>query len=186
MATEGSRGLFRLNPVDRLGRTIDASVLAAAEEIYPRAFEHGLRLLGDPAVVTNALEEVAASVSRVVQIKDPPGEPAPIRNLPGYVFRAFVRRVNRLKRKQLVLVSSGEDGQPSVPRWADPSRKFEIKILVDECLARCDFVTQDMFWRRMQGFSWEEIGRIHELSAHAAEARFSNALRRARVRLKIK
>lgn len=185
MAAEGSRGLFRLNPVDRLGRQIDPPVLAAAEEIYPRALEHGLKLLGDPAVVTNALEEVAATVSRTLRLNHP-GKQSPIRNLPGYVFRAFVRKVNRLKRNQLVLVSTDEDGHSTVPRWADPSRDFEKKILVDECLAQCDFVTQDMFWRRMQGFSWEEVGKIHDLSAHASEARFSTALRRVRARLKTK
>jgi hypothetical protein len=71
------------------------------------------------------------------------------------------------------------------PPWADPSREFEKKILLEECLAQCGFVVQDMAWRRMQGFSWEEVGEIHGLSAHAAEARFSYALRQARARLKI-
>jgi DNA-directed RNA polymerase specialized sigma24 family protein len=182
MAANGSPLVSRLNPVDRLGRTIDPEVLAAAEEIFPRALEHGLKLLGDSAVIANALEEVAAAVTRVVS-RTPQGDPAAIKNLPGYVFRAFVRHVNRLRRKQLVLVSSNGDGQASTPRWADPSRDFETKILVDECLAQCDFVTQDMFWRRMQGFSWAEIGKIHGLSGHAAEVRFRHALRRAQARL---
>src|SRR5215510_584305 len=64
MAAEGSRSLVRLNAVDRRGRKIEPAVLAAAEAIYPKVLEHGLRLLGDPAVVTTALEEVAARVSR--------------------------------------------------------------------------------------------------------------------------
>src|SRR5205085_2695724 len=129
---------------------------------------------------SNALEEVAAVVSRVVEANDPPSDPTPIKNLPGYVFRAFVRHLNRLKRKELVLVSSNGD---SSPHWADPSQDFEMKILVDECLAQCDFVTQDMFWRRVQGFPWEEIGKIHRLSAHAAEVRFRHAVRAAHARL---
>lgn len=180
MAANGSP-VSRLNPVDRLGRDIDPRVLTAAEEVFSRALEHGIKLLGDPAVVANALEEVAAVVSRVVKANDPPSDPIPIKNLPGYVFRAFVRHLNRLKRKQLVLVASDGD---SSPRWADPSRDFDMKILVDECLAQCDFVTQDMFWRRVQGFSWGEIGKIHGLTGHAAEVRFRHALRRAQARLK--
>ncbi len=182
MAADHSRVFFRLNPVDRLGRNIDPTVLAAAEEVLPRALEHGLNLLGDSAVVTNILEEVAAEVSRVVASKHAPGAPMPIQNLAGYVFRGFVRRVNRLKRKELILVSEG-DGQPPTSRWADPSRQFETKILVDECLAQCDFVTGDMFWRRVQGLSWSEIGKIHGLSGHAAEVRFRHALRRVQARL---
>ena len=183
MAGAGSSGSFRISPVDQFGRKIDPLVLAAAEELFPRALEHGVKVLGDPAIVTNELEEVAATVSRVLRTKSTPGDPEQIRNLAGYVFRAFVRRVNRLRRRQPVMVSLAEAAQ--VPEWADPSRQLETKMLLDECLAQCDFVAQDMAWRRMQGFSWEDVGKIHGLSAHAAEARFSQALQRARARLKI-
>ncbi len=184
MAANGSPHSFRLNAVDRHGRNIDPAVLAAAEEVSPRALDHGLKVIGDAAVIANALEEVAAVVSRVVaRSVAARGDPAPIKNLPGYIFRAFVRHVNRLKRRQLVLVASDGDGQASAPRWADPSREFEMKILVDECLAQCDFVAQDMFWRRVQGFSWSDIGKIHGLTAHAAEVRFRHALQRAHARL---
>jgi len=184
MAAKGTPHSFRLNAVDRHGRNIDPTVLAAAEEVFPRALNHGLKLLGDAAVIANALEEVAAVVSRVVaSTVAARSDPVAIKNLPGYIFRAFVRHVNRLKRKQLVLVTSDGNGQASAPHWADPSRDFETKILVDECLAQCDFVAQDMFWRRVQGFSWADIGKIHGLTAHAAEVRFRHALQRAHARL---
>lgn len=160
-------------------------MLEAAEAIYSRALDHGVKLLGDPAVVTTALEEVAANVSRVIETKDPPGDPLPIRDLRLYLFRAFLRQVDRLKRKELAIVSLTNVAQVADPPWANPFEQFENKLLLDECLATCDSVTQDMASRRMGGFTWEEIGRAYELSAHAAEARFSHALRRARKRLKI-
>jgi DNA-directed RNA polymerase specialized sigma24 family protein len=185
MAAEGSSSVFRLNAIDRHGRRIDPAVLAAAEGIYTRALEHGVKLLGDPAVATTALEEVAATVSRVVKSKDPPGDPAKVRDLRAYLFRAFVRHLNRLKRKELTVVSLSKIAQVPDPPWTDPLRELEKKMLLDECLAQCDFVEQDMAWRRMQGLSWDEVGKIHGLSAHAAEARFSQALKRARERLKI-
>jgi DNA-directed RNA polymerase specialized sigma24 family protein len=185
MAAEGSRSLFRLNAVDRRGRKIEPAVLEAAEGIYSRALEHGLRLLGDPAVVTTALEEVAAIVSRAVRTKEPPGDRMHVRDLRAYLFRAFLRHINHLKRKEVTLVSLSERAQMPEPTWADPSREFDNKILLDECLAQCDFIAQDMAWRRMQGLSWEEVGKIHGLSAHAAEARFNYALQKARERLKM-
>jgi len=185
MAAEGSRSVFRLNAVDRRGRKIEPAVLEAAEGIYSRALEHGLKLIGDPAVVTTALEEVAATVSRVIRGKDPPGDLAQVRDLRAYMFRAFLRHVNHLKRKELAVVSLCEAGQMAEPPWADSMRELETKMLLDECLAQCDFIAQDMAWRRMQGLSWEEVGKIHGLSAHAAEARFSHALQQARARLKI-
>jgi len=184
MATNGFRVPPRVSPIDRLGRDIDPAVLVAAEEVYDRALEHGVRLLGDPAVVVDTLEQVAAAVSRLVTTQaSRPDDPCPIKNLPGYIFRSFVRQINRLKRKQVVLVNGNGDGEASQPRWADPSGAFEIKILVDECLAVCDRVARDMFWRRVQGFSWDEIGKTHGLSGHAAQERFRHALRRAQARL---
>src|SRR5258708_35583831 len=74
MAAEG-RSLFRLNAVDRRGRKIEPAVLEAAERSYLRAFENGLRLVGDPAMVTTALEGVSAVVSRAGREEKPPWGP---------------------------------------------------------------------------------------------------------------
>ena len=156
-------------------------MLAAAEVIFPMALDHGMKLLGDPAVVTTALEEVAATVSRTRKVRDPVS-PLQGRDLRAYLFRAFLRYVDRLKRKELVVISL--DQMPHPP-WADVQQQFDNKILLDECLTGCDPITQDMASRRMQRFSWEEIGSAYGVSAHAAEARFSHAMRQARERLKI-
>ena len=183
MASGVSPSSFRLNSVDRHGRQIDPAVLAAAEAVFPRALEHGVNLLGDSAVVANTLEEVAATVSQLIARRDPPGEPAPIRNLPGYVFRAFVRQANRLKSKELAVLDAAIAGQTLAQRLADPSRQMEMRILVDECLAQFDFTARDMCWRRLEGFTWDEIGPVHGLSGHAAEVRFLNAVRAVKAKL---
>src|SRR6266853_666595 len=161
MATGASPSSFRLNSVDRHGRRIDPAVLAAAEAVFPRALEYGTNLLGDAAVVANTLEEVAATVSQLIARRDPPGEPAPIRNLPGYVFRAFVRQVKRLKNKELAVLDAAIAGQTLAQRLADPSRRLEMKVLMDDCLAQFDFEERDMCSRRLAGFTWPEIGKIH-------------------------
>jgi len=65
----------------------------------------------------------------------------------------------------------------------DPLAELELKILVDEFLTRCDPVTRDMFYRRIQGFSWKGIGLSYGISSHAAESRFSQALHKIKQRL---
>ena len=183
MASGAAPRSFRLNSVDRHGRQIDPAVLAAAETVFPRALEYGTNLLGDTAVVTNALEEIAATVSQLIARRDPPGDPEPIRNLPGYIFRAFVREVNRLKNKELAVLDAAIAGHTLAQRLADPARQLEMKLLVDECLAEFDFVERDMCWRRLEGFTWDEIGPVHGLSGHAAEVRFRNAVRAVKAKL---
>lgn len=183
MASQSSPTPFRLNSVDRHGRKIDPAVLVAAEEVFQRAIEQGMKLSCDPAVVANVLEEVAADLSERLEGQNGTGSATPIRNLPGYVFHSFVRQLNRLKSKQLVLVSAEATAMDLTSRWADPSVEFETKILVGECLAQCDFVIRDMFWRRAQGFSWDEVGEIHSMSGHAAEVRFRRAIEDVQKRL---
>jgi hypothetical protein len=109
MASGAAPSSFRLNSVDRHGKQIDPAVLTAAEAVFPRALEYGVNLLGDAAVVANTLEEVAGTVSQLIARRDPPSGPAPIRNLPGYMFRAFAREVNRLTSvmRKIVIRMSG-------------------------------------------------------------------------------
>lgn len=184
MAGAVPSGSFRISPVDRLGRRIDPAVLAAAEEIGPMAVAYGMKLLGDPAVIANLLEEAAVIVSRRLQLQSSRTDSQPIQKVPAYLYICFKRKVIRAKRKQAVTVSLREVAH-SKPSWADPAAEFNMKILVDEFLDHCDFITQDMFWRRVEGFSWEEIGRVHGMSAHAAEERVRYVFQKVRARLKI-
>ena len=172
---------FRISPIDPRGRTIEPAVLDAAEEIGQRAVHYAEKLVGDPALATNLLEESAAAVSRVLRSQQAHNN-IQVHDLRAYLFRAFIRRVNRLRRRQLAVA----DRPPTHPSSAFVSADLESQILVSEFLTRCDPVTRDMFYRRSQGFSWKEIGKVYGISAHAAESRFSQTLQRVRRRLGLK
>ena len=174
--------IFRISPVDRLGRRISPSVLDAAEEVGRRAIEHAEREHIDPAVAATLLEEAAATVSRALDAKRHRTQNA-VRDLPSYLFLAFIRRVNRTKKRQLLLEDAVRVRSAGSHNSTDPEAELELKILVDELLTRCDPVTRDMFYRRIQGFSWKEIGLSYSISGHAAESRFNQALHKVGVRL---
>jgi len=170
-------GKFQLSPVDRFGRAIEPLVLEVATQVVPRALAYAEKWAIDPAVAATLLEECAAAVSRVVQKPRPNGKVA-IRDLQSYLFSAFIRRVNKIRRKMPVIANTSS---AAIARQV--SGDFELHILADEILKRCDPITRDMFYRRNQGLSWEEIGKDYSISAHAAESRFSQALQRVRKRL---
>ncbi len=168
---------FRVSPVDHLGRKISPSVLSAAEEIAGRAILHAEKLRLDPALAASLLEETAAVVSRAVEARSHCVQ-NPVRDLRAYLFRAFVRRVNRVKRRELTLVDAIPVHSVGSHNPIALQKKLELTILVDEFLTRCDPVTRDMFYRRIEGFSWKEIGSAYGISSHAAESRFSQAIHR--------
>ena len=174
----GSGGRFHLSPVDRFGRAIDPAVLEAAGRIGLRAIAFAEGQSTDPAVATNLLEECASAVTRVLQTKRRHNE-RPIHDLEAYLFRAFIRRINRVRRRAPITDNPGKFGETEL----SVSENFELRILADEFLRRCDPVIRDMYYRRAQGLSWKEIATVYGISAHAAESRFSQALQRVRKKL---
>jgi DNA-directed RNA polymerase specialized sigma24 family protein len=173
---------FRISPIDCHGRIIEPKVIAVAQDIAGRIRRYAEKLHIDPAVAISVLEESAAAVSGALRRK--PGFDSSVDDLHAYLFRAFLRKMNRVQRKELRLAVY-LSGQNKDFELFDPSRELEMRILIDELLMRSNAATRDMFYRRTQGFSWKEIGRAYGISAHAAESRFSLALKRLRQLLRI-
>jgi len=177
----GQNGALRVSPLDRRGRPISPPVLSAAEEVSRRAILHAERLLVDPALAANLLEEAAATVSRALKGTNTHGRP--VRDLQSYLFRAFLRLLNRAKKRQSLIAETVElQSFLSRMSW-DPRRAIERKIFIDEFLMQCDPAMRDVLCRRMEGFSWREIGWAYRISSHAAESKFSQALQKVRSKL---
>lgn len=123
-------------------------------------------------------------MSRALKARNALGRP--IHDLESYLFRAFLRRLNRAKKRQS-LSSDAIDLDAFLSRISgDPSRALEMKIFIDELLMQCDPVMRDMLFRRLAGCSWKEIGRAYRISSHAAESKFSQALQKVRKKLRLK
>ncbi len=183
-AQAGENGPVRVSPMDQRGRPISPPVLSAAEVISRRAIHHAERLQVDPAVAANLLEEAAATVSRALKAKNT-HEP-PVQDLESYLFRAFLRRLNRAKKRQSLSADAVDLGAFLSRISGDPRRALEMKIFIDELLMQCDPVMRDMLCRRLGGCSWKEIGRAYRISSHAAESKFSQALQKVRKKLRLK
>src|SRR5262249_9561426 len=124
-------------------------------------------------------------VSCVIRKRAQLQKPA-IVNIEAYLFRAFLRRVNIARQKEPLLSASPILPTASSLDGTGYSEKLELQILSDEFVTHCDPVTRDMLYRRMRGFSWKEIGEFYGISAHAAEARFSQNVNRICRRLGLK
>jgi RNA polymerase sigma factor (sigma-70 family) len=168
---------FFLGSTDSLGRQIDPAVLSAATEIGPRAVSYAERVLGDSAVAMNLFEEAATAVTQAVEQKRVTAKPQ-IQNLPGYLFRTFVRLVaaEQTKRNQERQLITGDIERFGV----DDRARLHAGLLLNEVLATCDKVSREITIRRLEGFSWDEIAEEYGISSHTARNRFSRTLQRAR------
>jgi DNA-directed RNA polymerase specialized sigma24 family protein len=167
-----------LNALDRLGRTIDPAVLSVANEIAPRALPYAEKLLGDPALATNLFEEAAATVSQALRDKTAAGAPN-IRDLRGYLFRAYLHRIGEQRRKEL-LVEDSTDTKAFIPQACSESHDPDLDVLTKELLQSCDRVTEEIILRRLEGFSWKEIERDLNIPIVAATQRYRRAIQHLR------
>ena len=179
----GQNEYARVSPLDRRGRPISPAIRIAAEEVSGRAMQHAERLFVDPAEAANVLEEAASAVSRALISKKT--DESSIRNLQSYLFRAFLRRLNRTKKRELVLDKT-IDLENFHSHTSQNVRTLEMKIFMDEFMMHCDPAMRDMFCRRMAGYSWNEIAQTHGISSHAAESKFSQTLQKVRRKLRLK
>jgi DNA-directed RNA polymerase specialized sigma24 family protein len=171
-----------LNSVDLSGREILPTVLSVAHRIAPKAVPYAEKLLGDPAIAMNLFEQAAASVSEAIRTKQASG--SAVRDLDRYLFRTYMRLVSQARRKDSMFQEPLDLKAEDQISQGDLARA-EAALLFDEIMAVCDRLTREVAFRRLEGLSWKEIGERYGLSGHAAEARFSKALDRARKRLKI-
>jgi DNA-directed RNA polymerase specialized sigma24 family protein len=164
-----------LNSVDRLGRTVEPSVLSVAQEIASRAVSHGERLLGDPALALSLFEEAAATVSKTLTEKLVSGEPG-IRDMRRYLFRVYLRRIGIERNVSLAF------DDPTKEDWEKHAQGPEMNdierdILLKEVLESCDTLTREIFYLKLEGCSWKEIEKHCGIPVNAASLRFSKALR---------
>jgi DNA-directed RNA polymerase specialized sigma24 family protein len=169
---------IQINSVDQYGRAIAPQVLTAAHDIRRRALRLAEKALGDPAIAASILEQTAALVSRALYGSSSVVRNPNVKNLQGYLFRAVVRRIDRLRLKELPTISRSE---AILQRHAyNPSSGLEILLLTNELLAKADNFTRQVFQLRVEGYSWKEIGPTFGIDAHAAESRYSQGLKRIR------
>jgi DNA-directed RNA polymerase specialized sigma24 family protein len=173
-----------LNSVDRFGRQIAPAVLSVSMEIGPRALAYAQNLIGDPALAMNYFEEAAASVSAAIEEKKASGAPA-VRNVAAYLFRTFIRMVDDAKYKEKSLEKSLKDSVGARITFTEDAR-VETAVLLNEVMDTCNRESREVVVRRLEGFTWKEIGKQFDISSHAAEARFSKALDHARKMLRIR
>src|SRR6266705_2123788 len=167
-----------VNAVDPLGRVMASCVFTAAQEIAPRAVSHAEKLLADPCVAMNLLEEAAATVSEAVRAKQDALLP-PIRALRAYLYRAFLRKV-AAKRQAEIRLDEAFETHFRLNKGMSFEEKLAARLLLKQILCTCDRKTMWIIWERIEGRSWDEIAYDMAMSNRAARLHYSRALREIR------
>jgi hypothetical protein len=175
---KGARSFF-LHSVDHLGREISPEVLEIAQKLAADAVLRAEKFFVDPALALTLLEQVAASVARVVREKAASGSPA-IDDLRRYLFRSFMHQLEKENRRKPELVTLGDIDWTGAG-LASGLNEVEAAVYGEELLEACGRVSADIVLRRQfGGQSWPEIGAAYGITPTAARLRFKRAIDRMR------
>ncbi len=171
-----------ISKTDEREQPVDQRVIDAAHRIWNRVLGY-VRASGQEVTdVAETLETVVHSVSRTIRNKrDEDG----IRNVESYLYWSFVRKHSERKgkEKRIQYLGSLEPLEALQQNREDGASRLDDEILLEELTSYMDPKTRRLFVLRVLGYSWAEIGRKFEISAHNAEVQFSYGLKKARKRL---
>jgi DNA-directed RNA polymerase specialized sigma24 family protein len=166
----------------------DGEMSAVKKELVDAALENSDRLLDyanrqsiDSAQAADMAETLVENLSSKQQ-ELPPSKR--IRKPGPYLFTAFVRAVNALrdreKRIKYVAAVAELERLAVVEDWAE---RLDEAILVHEIVSLMDPDTRRTFWRRLEGYRWQEIARSQSVSGNAAINAYLRGIERVRERI---
>ena len=171
-------------PRDKAGKAIEQDLVDAAERNWARIQAYAHRLQQDSARTANILEATLLTLSRAR--KSNGRLMRPIRNLDNYLYRAFVRQLNRLLAREPRVETVGSlqdlDAQPGTRARAVPP-STEEELLIKELMTFLDERPREMFSLRKTGYSWRDVAGILKMTPNSVQVRFNEGLKRAQNRI---
>ena len=160
---------FWLSPWEATGLPRSSAMIDAARRVWERALVYTQKALGETESAAQLLEKTVRSVERSK-------EKRAIHDLSPYIFRSYIREVAAERRLRLRLIPL-EAWTPGLPH---PGDQIERRILAQEVIAMIRVEILPLLFRRMDGWSWEEIASQLGEPKHALESRYSYEMRRVR------
>ena len=166
--------------LDYSGRPIRTDVRAAAHEIWPHACARTQVVLGDSG---DAAELMEKSVSQVSRYLDRPGAAPHNNDTAALLMCAYLRALRRhaMKLSRLKLVGSMSDLADSRFAYNCASQQ-DCRLDAEKAGLQLSNKTRTMLELRIAGFGWKEIARMLDMTDSAAQAEFSRAIRKVRLK----
>ena len=160
---------FWLSLGDATGLPRSSAIIDAARRVWEPLLVYTQEVLGETETASEFLEKTVRHVERSKQKHT-------IRDLSAYIFRSYIRElaVERRRRRRLVPL------EESTPALLDQKAQIEQRILAQEVLALIRTDLLPLVFRRMDGWSWDEIAVQLREPKHTLESRYSYELRRVK------
>lgn len=160
---------FWLSPWEASGSPRSVAVIDAARRAWEPALAYTKQALGDTDAAPELFEKTVRQVERSQKKRA-------IQELGAYIFRSYTREIAAERRRRRRMVPLVE----SIHGCKHDTEEMERRILAKEVLMRIRVDILPAVFRRMAGWSWEEIAIQLGEPKHALESRYCYEMRRVR------
>lgn len=163
------RRAFWLSPWEASGLPRSGAMIDAARRVWGSVLAYTDHALGETEPASEFLEKTVRNVERSQKNHE-------IRDLSAYIFRSYVREIaaERRRRRRLLPLDAAAHGLLST------GTELEQRVLAQEALAMIRAEILPLVFRRMEGWTWDEIAAQFGQPKHVLESRHSYEMRRVR------
>lgn len=180
---EGDPALW-IQPHDKLGKPIDAGLLAAAQRAWRRVRTYAELQGQDASVAAAVLEDAVHSLSSLFGRH--PHFSERIKNLEDYIFAMGAKGLNRLAAKEPLLEYMGSLDDLAPLRAAQDSNwvsRLEDELALKEVKGYLNVRVSYLFSLREMKYSWKDIARSLGTTENNVQSQFSQGVAQARRRI---
>ena len=160
---------FWLSPWEATGLPRSGAMIDAARRVWGSVLAYTKQALGETEPALEFLEKTVRCVERSQKKHE-------IRDLSAYIFRSYIRQIaaERRRRRRLLPFDAATHGP------LHTETELEQRVLAQEALAMIRVDILPLVFRRMEGWTWDEIAAQFGQPKHVLESRYSYEMRRVR------
>jgi hypothetical protein len=167
---------------DSDGKPLDARLINATMSLWPQMIAYTKRRLGDSGAALGVAWKVVRAASKFIGN----GKSDAVKDIPNYLFSAFIHEVNGLATQDLAVGQSDEeDGLQRMP--VDDSSESQIlgRLEAQRILRSLGDYERNLIVMKIdQGYSWKEIGQLLGVSHKSARVQYCQTLQAIRKRFR--
>lgn len=158
------------------GKPLDARLIDATMSLWPQMNAYTKRRLGDSGAALGVAWKVVRAASKFIGN----GRDA-VKDIPNYLFSAFIHEVNLLATQDLAAGQSDEEELLSQPDDENLESRILRRLEAERILRSLDDHERNLIVMKIdQGYSWKEIGPLLGISHKTARVQYCRTLQAIR------
>jgi len=166
---------------DSDGKPFDRLLIDATMSLWPQMITYTKRRLGDSGAALGVAWKVVRAASKFIGN----GRRNAVKDIPNYLFSAFIHEVNGLATQDLAVGQSDEEELQD--RAVDHNLESQILVRLEaqKILRSLEDHERNLIVMKIdQGYSWKEIGQLLGVSHKSARVQYCQTLQAIRKRFR--